>query len=138
MVNLLKVSKHCIGHLNNSWKNIEGREIWHTNILSWTSSMIVSTIKYFQTWENYLKLDKEDNIMSYAWVYLYRSYIVMDPLTCGACYLESFASQNICTKREYCLCIQNPWTKFLPWVSTISTYMRYLPAVPSKFACAKL
>ena len=44
--------------------------------------------------------------MSYAWVYLYRSYIVMDPLTCGACYLESFASQNICTKWEYCLCIQ--------------------------------
>ena len=74
--------------------------------------------------------------MSYAWVYLYRSYIVMDPPTCGACYLESFASQNFCTKREYCLCIQNPWTKFLPWVSTISTYMRYLPAVPSKFACA--
>ena len=46
--------------------------------------------------------------MSYAWVYLYRSYIVMDPLTCGACYLESFASQNICTKQEYCLCIQIP------------------------------
>ena len=47
-----------------------------------------------------MKLDKEDNIMSYAWVYLYRSYIVMDPLTCGACFLESFASQNICTKRN--------------------------------------
>ena len=46
--------------------------------------------------------------MSYAWVYLYVSYIVMDPLTCGACYLESFASQNIYTKREYCLCIQIP------------------------------
>ena len=38
--------------------------------------------------------------MSYAWVYLYRSYIVMDPLTCGACYLESFASQNICTNEN--------------------------------------
>ena len=47
--------------------------------------------------------------MSYAWVYLYRSYIVMDPLTCGA-YLEPFASQNICTKREYCLRIQIPLT----------------------------
>ena len=44
--------------------------------------------------------------MSYAWVYLYRSYIVLDPLTCGACYLESFARENICTKQEYCLCIQ--------------------------------
>ena len=31
--------------------------------------------------------------MSYAWVYLYRSYIVMDPLICGACYLESFAAK---------------------------------------------
>ena len=31
--------------------------------------------------------------MSYAWVYLYRSYIVIDPPTCGACCLESFASQ---------------------------------------------
>ena len=41
-----------------------------------------------------LKLDKEDNIMSYVWVYLYRSYIVMDPPTCGAC-LGSFASQKI-------------------------------------------
>ena len=102
----MKVSKHRIGHLNNSWKNIEGREISHINILSWTSSMIVSPINYFQTWSNYLKLDKEDNLMSYVWVYLYRSYIVMNPPTCGACYLESFASQNICTKREYCLCIQ--------------------------------
>ena len=26
--------------------------------------------------------------MSYAWVYLYRSYIVIDPPTCGAYYLE--------------------------------------------------
>ena len=28
--------------------------------------------------------------------------------------------------------------KFIPYESTIPTYMRYLPAVPSKFACAKL
>ena len=66
--------------------------------------MIVSPINYFQK----LKLDKEDNLMSYVLVYLYRTYIVMDPPTCGACFLESFASQNFCTKREYCLCIQNP------------------------------
>ena len=74
-------------------------------------------------------VDKEDNLMSYVWVYLYISYIVIHHPTCGACYLESYASQNFCTKREYCLCIQNPWTKFVPWVSTISTYMRYLPVV---------
>ena len=42
-VNLLKVGKHCIGHLNNSSKNIEGREISHINILSWTSFVILST-----------------------------------------------------------------------------------------------
>ena len=76
--------------------------------------------------------------MSYAWVYLYRSYIVMDPLTCGDCYLESFASHNICTKREYCLCIHFHKPKVVPYESTIPTYMQYLPAVPSKFACAKL
>ena len=29
----------------------------------------------------------------YVWVYLHRSYIVMDPPTCGAC-LEPFASQK--------------------------------------------
>ena len=50
-------------------------------------------INYFQTWENYFKLDKEDNVMSFGCVYLHRSYIVMDPPTCGAC-LGSFASQK--------------------------------------------
>ena len=63
--------------------------------------------------------------MRYAWAYLYRSYIVMDPSTCGACYLESFASLNICTKREYCLCIQIPRTKFFP----MSVHHIYLYAV---------
>ena len=28
--------------------------------------------------------------------------------------------------------------KVVPYESTIPTYMRYLPAVPSKFVCAKL
>jgi uncharacterized secreted protein with C-terminal beta-propeller domain len=41
-----------------------------------------------------------------------------------------------CTKREYCLCIQNPKTPVVLGESTIPTYMRYYPAVPSKFACA--
>ena len=35
--------------------------------------------------------------MSYVWVYLYRSYIVMNPPTCGAC-LGSFASQKLVLK----------------------------------------
>jgi hypothetical protein len=40
------------------------------------------------------------------------------------------------TKWEYCLCIQNPKTPVVPDESTIPTYMRYYPTVPSKFACA--
>ena len=43
VVNLLKVSKNSIGHLNNSRKNIEGREISHINTLSWTYFVIVIT-----------------------------------------------------------------------------------------------
>ena len=45
--------------------------------------------------------------MSYAWVYLYRSYIVIDPSTCGACYLESFASQNSLHQVEILLVLPN-------------------------------
>ena len=47
-------------------------------------------------------------------------------------YLLAFA----CTKRECCLCIQILKPKVVPDESTISTYMRYYSAVPSKFACA--
>ena len=32
-----------------------------------------------------LTLDKEDNIMVYVCSYSHRSYIVIDPSTCGAC-----------------------------------------------------
>ena len=31
-------------------------------------------------------LDKEDNVMSYICLFPNRSYIVMDPLTCDACF----------------------------------------------------
>jgi len=47
-------------------------------------------------------------------------------------YLLAFA----CTKREYCLCIWILKPKDVPYESTISTYMRYYPPIPSKFACA--
>ena len=43
-----------------------------------------------------------------------------------------------CTKREYFLCIHFLKPKVVPYESTIPTYMRYLPVVPSKFACVKL
>ena len=47
-------------------------------------------------------------------------------------YLLAFA----CTKWELCLYIQKPKTQVIPDESTIPTYMRYYPAVLSKFACA--
>ena len=42
----------------------------------------------------------------------------------------------ICTKREYCLCIQLLKPKVVPNESTIPTYMWYFHVVPSKFVCA--
>ena len=32
-----------------------------------------------------LMFDKEDNVMVYVYSYSHRSYIVIDPSTCGAC-----------------------------------------------------
>src|SRR5215216_3578301 len=43
---------------------------------------------------------------------------------------------SICTKREYCLCIQLHKPKVVPNESTIPTYIRYFHTVPSKFVCA--
>ena len=43
---------------------------------------------------------------------------------------------SICTKQEYCLCIQLLKPKVVPNESTIPTYMRYFHVVPSKFVCA--
>src|SRR6266566_1810079 len=51
---------------------------------------------------------------------------------CFSIYLLAF----ICTKREYCLCIQLLKPKVVPNESTIPTYMRYFHVVPTKFACA--
>ena len=59
--------------------------------------------------------------MSYVWVYLHRSYIVMDPIKCGAC-LRSFASQNFVLSRDTTCASKTHKPCFMPWVSTISTY----------------
>ena len=61
--------------------------------------------------------------MSYGWVYLHRSYIVMDPLTCGAC-LEPFASQNFVLSRDT-TCASKP----LRHVSSMRVHHTYLYAV---------
>ena len=53
--------------------------------------------------------------------------------------LPSLLLAFTCTKREYCLCIQlHKPQKVIPDESTIPSYMWYLPAIPSKFVCAKL
>ena len=49
--------------------------------------------------------------MSYVWVYLHRSYIVMDPPTCGVC-LGSFASQKFVLSRDIICASKNPSTQF--------------------------
>ena len=51
--------------------------------------------------------------MSYAWVYLYRSYIVMDPPTRGAC-LGSFGSQNFVLSRDTTCASKTPKPHFMP------------------------
>ena len=45
-------------------------------------------------------------------------------------------SRRAHTKWEFCLYIKNLEPKVIPDESTIPTYMRYYPAVLSKFACA--
>ena len=52
--------------------------------------------------------------------------------------LPSLLLAFTCTKQEYCLCIKLLKPKVVPYESTIPSYMRYLPVVPSKFVCAKL
>ena len=61
----------------------KGREDSHANTLSSTSFMIVSPHENIMP--KLLTLDKEDNVMIYVCPYSHRSYIVIDPSTCGAC-----------------------------------------------------
>ena len=50
--------------------------------------------------------------------------------------LFNFLLAFICTNYDHYLCIQNPLNQFLPYESTIPTYMRYFRVVLGKFACA--
>ena len=54
-----------------------------------------------------LTLDKEDNIMIYVCSYSYRSYIVRDPLTCGACSIPLLA-KNFTLSRDTNCASKNP------------------------------
>ena len=94
----------------------------------WELLVVMLTMKaYFSKLFSNLRKLVEIGQMSYAWVYLYRSYIVIDPPTCGACYLESFASQ-ISVLIGILLVHPNP----LNQVSSMSVHHIYLYAV---FTC---
>ena len=54
-----------------------------------------------------LTLDKEDNVMNYVCSYSHRSYIVIDPPTCGAC-LGYFARQKFVQSRDTTCASKNP------------------------------
>ena len=54
-----------------------------------------------------LTLDKEDNVMIYACSYSYRSYIVIDPSTCGA-FPPSLLAKNSALSRDTTCASKNP------------------------------
>ena len=79
----------------------KGREDSHANTLSWTSFVIVSPHqKYYMP--KLLTLDNEDNVMIYVCSYSHRSYIVIDPLTCGAWPLSLLAKNSALSRDTTC------------------------------------
>src|SRR3989337_705034 len=66
-------------------------------------------------------LDKEDNLMLYVCPYSYRSYTVLDPLTCGACPIP-FLAKNSALSRDTTCASKNPQPKSYFRESTIPTY----------------
>ena len=49
-----------------------------------------------------LTLDKEDNVMIYVCSYAQRSYIFIDPLTCGTCPLPLLAKNSALSRDTTC------------------------------------
>ena len=49
-----------------------------------------------------LTLDKEDNLMIYVCSYSHRSYIVIDPSTCGACSISLLAKNSALSRDTTC------------------------------------
>ena len=47
-------------------------------------------------------LDEEDNAMIYVCSYSHRSYIVIDPLTCGACPVSLLAKNSELSRDTTC------------------------------------
>ena len=85
----------------------EEREDSHINTLSWKYFVIVSPHQNIIC-QNCL-LDKEDNIMTYVCSYSHRSYIVIDPSTCGAC-PPSLLAKNFAPSRDTTCASKHPLT----------------------------
>ena len=56
---------------------------------------------------NFLKLDKEDNVIVYVCSYSHRSYNVIDPSTCGVC-PPSLLAKNTAPSRDTTYATKNP------------------------------
>ena len=89
---------HNIGHTSNS-RIISIRK--NTFTCKYTILEIICDCeppsKYYMT--KLLTSDKEDNVMIYVCSYSHRSYIVIDPSTCGAC-PPSLLAKNSAPSRE--------------------------------------
>ena len=83
----------------------KGREDSHMNTLSWKSFVIVSPLKYYMP--KLLTLDKKDNLMIYVCSYSHRSYIVIDPSTCGA-WPPSLLAKNSASSRDTTCASKSP------------------------------
>ena len=83
----------------------KGRKYSHANTLSWKSFVIVRPIRIYML--KLLTLDKEDNVMIYVCSYSHRSYIVVDPSTCGAC-PPSLLAKNSAPSRETTCAFKKP------------------------------
>ena len=96
--NLLRLDNHNIGHTSNS-RIISIRK--RTFTCKYTVLEIFCDCeppsKYYMP--KLLTLDKEDNVMIYVCSYSHRSYIVIDPSTCGAC-PPSLLAKNSAPSRD--------------------------------------
>ena len=81
-------------------------------------------------------LDKEDNIMNYVCLYSHRSYIVIDPSTCGAC-PASLLAKNSALSRDTTCASKNHKPSCKSRDSTIPTYGLNKVLQVSRHRCTK-
>ena len=102
--NLLRLDNHNIGHTSNS-RIISIRE--RTFTYKYTIMEIFCDCEPPSKYYMPLMLGKEDNIIIYVCSYSHRSYIVIDPSTCGACH-PSLLEKNSALSRDTTCVSKNP------------------------------